>query len=1146
MSVSATVQVAQLAYSVTASRTTSTQHQPPFRGQFPIASYVLSLMPSISLPGTGRATASGICPPSAPAPPPALLNKFQSKEKSSDDGAVVKELDSESLTSSDGAETRLKRQLKNRHIAMISYVLFSLPIAHSSHLPSLASAVTSPPCVIGTGLFLNTANSLADGGPVGLLLGYVVVGTICYSVMISLGEMVAYLPVPGGHIKLAERFVDPAFSFTMGWNYWYNWTIVLPAELSAAAVLINYWNQTINNAVWITIFLVVVITINFFGAGAYGEAEFIFSSVKVITITGLIILGIVLDLGGGPNHDRIGFRYWKHPGPFVQYNDIGGVTGRFLGWWSVMTNAAFSYIGTEIVAIAAGEAKNPRRNLPKAIRRVYIRILLFYIGGVTVIGLLVPSNNPFLNLEKSTAAKSPFVIAINTAGIKGLPSVINAALLTAAASAASSDLYTSSRALYGLALVGNAPKIFTRTSRNGVPFVSLIFCAAFSTLAYMGVTSGSGKVFNWFANMTSVAGLMTWFGICVTYLRFYDGLKAQGYDRTKLPYWTRLQPFAAWYGACFCFIVCLLSGWAVFLKGNWVTATFVTNYLPFVLFPILYIGAKIWIRVPLVAPQDMDFVSGLKEIEAATYDEPPPRNWLEAFWGWLPPRFMAPRIQFESGLHTDDATADRSDSPTLGFWGGTQAAAESDNDRDSFDAHPMLSPYASSKPNMRDQSRVAVLSSLVSSHDDWSSEIDPPSPGVIPSSAYIVDSPSSAMPSSSAPLPRLQNHPERSAPDNDSFLSETGLSQSSARSPSLPAALPDPSQFPDPYPYRPPRWQHGAATPALSSADSSSASTRSSAYTSSARSGDYGHVHVVSGDPEQLLGSGLTTDDVVQLLARDSSSSSAMQGRSPYEQGRWSDLYANSIRSRSSSVGNSRPDPAAQETSFRTLRTTPSFDMAWQPVDERDEAELASEDEITDDDDCLDDEEPIDDEEQPTSAMVIAEEGRGVIVRGDDAPIVRLQVKPGTTHLLIGSSTTPNAVPAFLTGALPQIASSLLALDISANFLGALPPVLAACLNLEELNIASNPLRALPEFLSRLTSLRVLIVDSTGINTLSESLSSADKLHTLSIRRNKFNFLPSWLWSLEGSDGAAAVEDTNVAPLSAFHTYVSLAIRQCY
>ncbi|KAJ7774202.1 amino acid permease [Mycena maculata] len=514
-------------------------------------------------------------------------------------------------------EHKLVRQLKNRHIAMISIG-----------------------GVIGTGLFLGTATSLKNGGPIGLLLGYLAVGSITYSVMISLGEMVAYLPVPGGHIKLAERFVDPAFSFTMGWNYWYNWIIVLPAELSAASVLINFWNKTVNNAAWITIIMVVVIAINMCGAGVYGEAEFIFASIKVITITGLIILGIILDLGGGPNHDRLGFRYWKHPGPFVQYDGISGSKGQFLGWWAVMTQAAFSYIGTEIVAIAAGEAKNPRRNLPKAIKRVYIRILLFYIGGVIIIGLLVPSNDPGLNLNGTNAAGSPFVIAISRSGIKSLPSIINACLLTSAWSAGSSDLYTSSRALYGLAAAGNAPRIFLKTLSNGLPIVSIVFCSLFSTLAYMGVKSGSGKVFGWFANMTSIAGLMTWFGISLTYIRFYKGMKAQGYERKHLPFASPLQPFAAWYAMIFCLVICFFSGFATFLKGEWVAATFVTNYFPLALFPVLYAGAKMYYYrkghpLSWKKPSEMDFVTDIAEIEAETYDDPPPKNKLEAFWAWL-------------------------------------------------------------------------------------------------------------------------------------------------------------------------------------------------------------------------------------------------------------------------------------------------------------------------------------------------------------------------------------------------------------------------------------------------------------------------------------------------------------------------------
>jgi len=216
-----------------------------------------------------------------------------------------------------------------------------------------------------------------------------------------------------------------------------------------------------------------------------------------------------------------------------------------------------------------------------------------------------------------------------------LPSIINACLLTSAWSAASSDLFTSSRALYGLALSGNAPKIFLKTLSNGLPIVSVSFSACFALLSFMGVKKGSGRVFGWFANMTAIAGLVTWFGISVTYIRFYKGMQAQGIDRTKLPYYSKLQPYAAWYALCSIVVIMFLSGWSVFLRGEWATDTFVTNYITLVLFPIMYFGAKFYYKQSYKKAEEMDFVTDIAEIEAETYDEPPPRNRAEAFWQWL-------------------------------------------------------------------------------------------------------------------------------------------------------------------------------------------------------------------------------------------------------------------------------------------------------------------------------------------------------------------------------------------------------------------------------------------------------------------------------------------------------------------------------
>lgn len=503
----------------------------------------------------------------------------------------------------------LHRTLKNRHIAMISIG-----------------------GVIGTGLFLGSGGALSHGGPLGLLLGYAVMGTIVYSVMVALGEMVSHLPVAGGHITLATRFVDKALAFTMGWNYWYNWTIVLPAELSAAAVLINYWDSDTNlNAAWITIFLLVVIGINLGGARLYGEMEFWFASIKVLTITGLIIAGIVISAGGGPNHKSIGFQYWRDHGPFNQYLGIEGAKGRFLGFWAVLIQAAFSYIGTEITAIAAGEAKNPKRNLPRAIKRVYIRICLFYILGVFTIGLICPSNAPDLFNGSGNASASPFVIGIKQAGISGLPGLINACLLTSAWSAASSDMYTSSRALYSLSLSGGAPRFLQRTTSWGLPWACLLVSVAFSLLSYMSAGAAeAATVFGWFANMTSVAGLLTWWGIFVTYLRWHKGVKVQAIDKSEFPFRAPFQPYLTYYGLFMTSLILFFNGWAVFIHGNWDTATFITSYIPLLLFVVLYFGYRFIFGAKLINVEDMDFVTGSRDAEEE--EELPPRNFIEKFW----------------------------------------------------------------------------------------------------------------------------------------------------------------------------------------------------------------------------------------------------------------------------------------------------------------------------------------------------------------------------------------------------------------------------------------------------------------------------------------------------------------------------------
>lgn len=469
---------------------------------------------------------------------------------------------------------------------------------------------------VGTGIFLGVGNSLKNGGPLGLLMGYSLIASIVVAVMIMVCELTTFLPVSGGHIRLAGRFVDPALSAAMGWNYLICWTLILAAELSAAAVLVSYWIPTsqINPAVWIAIGSVIALGLNAFGAGIYGEAEFWFASIKVVTILGLIFVSIFITSKGGPNGESIGFKYWQDPGPFVQFRGIEGSTGRFLGFFNVLTQASFSMIGAEMLALAAAECRNPRRVLPVCLQTVWIRIVFFYVVSVFMVGLIVPSNNARLGTE-STAAVSPYVIAIRTAHIRILPHIINAAIVTSALSAGCSDLYTTSRALYSLAQKKQAPKIFTRTTKNGVPHYAVLVCWLVGCLAYLGSSAGSGQVFNFLVNLTALSGILTWFSIAITYLRFRAGLKQQGISRDTLPWKSRLSHFAAYWTLLVIGLVLIFSGWEVFRPGKWNSESFFSNYLPLMWFPGSYLGFKFMWKTKIVSTRDMDFVTGIKEIE---------------------------------------------------------------------------------------------------------------------------------------------------------------------------------------------------------------------------------------------------------------------------------------------------------------------------------------------------------------------------------------------------------------------------------------------------------------------------------------------------------------------------------------------------
>ena len=233
----------------------------------------------------------------------------------------------------------------------------------------------------------------------------------------------------------------------------------------------------------------------------------------------------MLFFGGGPNHDRLGFRYWKDPGAFNSYPKPGlGNTGQFLAFWTSLIRSGFAFIlSPEIITIAAGESEAPRRNIPKASKRFIYRLIVFYILGTLIVSVIVASNDPNLLQAVSSGTKnagaSPFVIGIKRAGIQGLDHVVNAVIITSAWSAANSFLYAGSRSLFSLAMTGQAPKVFTKCS-NGVPYVAVFATAALGSLAYLSISSGSATVFAWFLNLTTIGGYIAWIVMFMTYLVF--------------------------------------------------------------------------------------------------------------------------------------------------------------------------------------------------------------------------------------------------------------------------------------------------------------------------------------------------------------------------------------------------------------------------------------------------------------------------------------------------------------------------------------------------------------------------------------------------------------------------------------------------
>lgn len=469
-------------------------------------------------------------------------------------------------------------------------------------------------------------------------MGYLTLMAVVWVVMGDLAEMTVYLPLKGITIPyFVRRYVEPSLAFTCGWNYWYAYAMLVGAEASAGAILLDYWNTPVPSAAWIAIYLVLVLVLNIVAVDVFGEAEFWFASIKFITIIGLIILGFVIFFGGSPNDQgRLGFRYWNEPGAFTPYL-VDGDTGRFLGYWTATVRAGFAFITSpELIALAAGETVAPRRNIPKAANRFVWRLLFFYGFGSLIIGVIVPSTDPNL-LGASNASASPFVIGITRAGISGPNHVINAAILTSAWSAGNAFLYSGSRILYGMALSKDAPKIFGITNSRGVPYVAVLATWSIGLLAFLNVSNSGAQVFTWFSNISTISGFLAWIIVMITYLRFRKALIFQGLLDTR-PYTTRVQPYSTYVVLGFMTVLTLTNGFQVFFPENWSASNFLAAYITLPIMTVLYVGHKVWFRTPWAQRvEEIDVLTGKREIDevCALDEEPVAKNWVQTAWYWV-------------------------------------------------------------------------------------------------------------------------------------------------------------------------------------------------------------------------------------------------------------------------------------------------------------------------------------------------------------------------------------------------------------------------------------------------------------------------------------------------------------------------------
>lgn len=501
--------------------------------------------------------------------------------------------------------------LTTDQIAM-TLIARSKPKLTKRHLKMISAAGC-----IGTGLFIGTGNNLMHGGPGALLVAAFAIGAAVLFTMAAMGELGVRYPIRSSFTMMPARWMDKSWAFALSWNYALCWMVVVPLEIIAAAITINFWHDDDNSAAkanpvaWVVIFYFFISAINLVGSRGYGEAEFIFGLIKVTAMLGFIIFGIVINCGGGPLKGYIGGKYWVDPGSFP--NSFKGVA-------VVMVSMAFALGGTEVAGVSAAEVANPQRALPSAVKEIFWRIFVFFLVGLTMIGLLVPFNDPSLGTDG--AGVSPFVLAIQNAKVHGLPSVFNAVIMISTFSVGNAAVFASSRTFVALATSGMAPKFMCYIDRNGRPLGAMIPVLIFGGLCFVVASDKYSEVFDWLYAFTSLSFLYAWATVCYCHIRHRHGMRRQGIPLSELIYKSPFGEIGSWLGVGICVLTFGLQFWtAIFpLKAKPNAETFFKAELSFPTVIVLYLGHKLYAKDPFMTPSRIDVTEDLREFDTEAFE----------------------------------------------------------------------------------------------------------------------------------------------------------------------------------------------------------------------------------------------------------------------------------------------------------------------------------------------------------------------------------------------------------------------------------------------------------------------------------------------------------------------------------------------